>query len=439
MQHKILLEKIQSKTAKIAIFGLGYVGLPLAKSFCKQGFSVIGLDPDASKIDILERGGSYLSHIAASEIAPYIQSGALRATTDLSAGKDADAVIICVPTPLTTHRDPDMRYVMAATEVISTYTKPQLISLESTTYPGTVRQMMKPVLEEKRGKSGENFFLAYSPEREDPGNPFFSTHSIPKVVGAESPEALALASALYSLVVPRVIPVSSLEVAESVKLTENIFRWINIGMVNELKMIFQEMGVDIWEVIDAAATKPFGYMPFYPGPGVGGHCIPVDPLYLSWKIRSLGLTARFIDLASQVNEEVGHYIIGKIAEGLDHVHSRGFRGSQILLLGVTYKKNVNDCRESPALSLFHKLVKKGADVSYHDPFIGEINTHGEYPELDGKKSVDLTIETLKNAHVVVLCTDHDYVDYSLIVQKAALVIDTRNVIKDRSHKHVMYA
>lgn len=429
-----LLSKINNRTAKIAIFGIGYIGLPVAKNFCRKGYTVFGFDPDETKIKSLYEKKSYISHIPDTEISELMDSQKFSASVDISGAENADVIIICVPTPLTENRDPDMRHVIDATMAIASLPKrPQLITLESTTYPGSVRGLMKPILENARGPIIENFFLAYSPEREDPGNPIFKTNSIPKVVGAEDEYSMRLACALYESIVPRVIPVSSIEVAESVKLTENIFRWININLVNELKMIFQDMGIDVWEVLEAAETKPFGYMPFYPGPGIGGHCIPVDPLYLNWKIKSHGLHSKFIDIASQVNTEVNNYVMNKISEAMDITYGRGLKGARVLLIGISYKRNVNDVRESPAILLYKKLCAKNAIVSYHDPLIPSVCVHEkEFECINGAQSVDLSEEALTSHDVVVICTNHDGVDYSLIEKHAHVIVDTRNACRPSS-------
>ena len=437
---KILLKKIRSKKAKIAVCGLGYVGLPLAHAFCKSGYTVYGLDPDQSKIKDLEKKQSYISSFPHKEVQFLMDSGNFSAYTNFNKGNEADVVIICVPTPLNEYRNPDMQYVLNATDSISQFDKkPQLIILESTTYPGTVRQLMKPILEKTKGVCGKDFFLAYSPEREDPGNALFSTNSIPRVVGGADQKALELACALYKSIVPKVVPVSSLEVAESVKLTENIFRWINIGLINELKMIFQNLDIDIWEVIDAASTKPFGFMPFYPGPGVGGHCIPVDPLYLNWKLREKGNISQFIDLAFQINEEMSAYVIEKISEGLSCYHGKGLKDSNILMVGIAYKKNVNDFRESPALVIFKKLKDKKANINYYDPFITKISLDFADKELAGNESIVLTEEEIKRHDIVVICTNHDNIDYELIGQHASVIVDTRNAFKDFQFKQVIKA
>jgi UDP-N-acetyl-D-glucosamine dehydrogenase len=426
-----LKEKILTKTAKIGVFGLGYVGLPLLKTFCQKGYTTLGFDVDVSKIETLKKGKSYIQHISNAEISDLADSGKFDATDDFSKAYDADVLIICVPTPLTIHRDPDVSYIVATTNSIAPYLREgQLVILESTTYPGTLQEVVRPLLDRESLISGEQYFLAYSPEREDPGNPNFQTSSIPKVVGADDADALELSTLLYQQIICDVVPVSSSATAEAVKLTENIFRSVNIALVNELKVIFDKMNIDVWEVIDAAKSKPFGYMPFYPGPGLGGHCIPIDPFYLTWKAKEYGITTRFIELAGQINTHMPEYVIKKLLEALDMNFAKGLNKSKILVLGAAYKKNIDDLRESPSLVLIEKLEKKGAIVDFYDPFIPEIPMTREHASLAGRKSISLEGGSLSSYDAVLIATDHDKVDYDRIVKESKLVIDSRNATKN---------
>ncbi|GAB4226987.1 MAG: nucleotide sugar dehydrogenase [Methyloligellaceae bacterium] len=422
------VEAVKAREAVIGVIGLGYVGLPLILGFHANGFRILGIDVDQAKIDSLEAGESYIRHIPASRIAALGEEGRFAATTDFARLGEADAVLICVPTPLTRHLEPDMTYVESTARAMAPHLRPgQLIVLESTTYPGTTRDLMMPILEEGSGlTANRDFFVAYSPEREDPGNPEFEAQTIPKVVGAAAPEALEMASALYATLVPKVVPVSSPEVAEAVKLTENIFRAVNIAMVNELKVIYAEMGIDIWEVIDAAKTKPFGFMPFYPGPGLGGHCIPIDPFYLTWKAREYGLSTRFIELAGQINRNMPLHVVNTLRDALSERRQKALKGARILISGIAYKKNVDDMRESPSLTLIDLIEERGGVVDYHDPFIPEIPPTREHAALAGRKSVPLEAGTIAGYDAVLIATDHDDVDYRLIADSAALVVDTRN-------------
>lgn len=423
-----LLAKFEGKSATIAIMGMGYVGFPLALATHKQGFSILAFDIDESKVEKLNKGKSYLKGIKDSDIADIVREGRFQATTDVQALKAADALIMCVPTPLTKNREPDLSYVESTAQMIASQLRPgQLVVLESTTYPGTTRELIQPMLEAGGLRCGEDFFLAFSPEREDPGNGFFSTHSIPKVVGADDEKSQKLAMALYANIVSKAVPVSSAATAEAVKLTENIFRSVNIALVNELKMVFSKMGIDVWEVIDAAKTKPFGFMPFYPGPGVGGHCIPIDPFYLTWKSREYGMPTRFIELAGQINERMPGYVINHLREGMDRLLRKGLNGSRILMLGIAYKKDVDDMRESPALIMFERLQAAGALVDFHDAFIPVIPPTREHDKLAGIASVALNAQTVTQYDAVVIATDHSNVDYKMVVEKSKLVVDTRNV------------
>jgi UDP-N-acetyl-D-glucosamine dehydrogenase len=421
-----LLDRFTKRQAKIGIIGLGYVGLPLALTAAKAGFTVLGFDINASYVERLNRGESYIKHIPEAPIKEAVAEKRLEATTDFARLDEPDAILICVPTPLTKHREPDLSYVEnTARTIAASLRKGQLIVLESTTYPGTTDEVLKPIFEATGLKSGQDFFLAFSPEREDPGNPDFGTSTIPKVVGGDGPDALALADALYSQLVVKTVPVSSAATAEAVKLTENIFRAVNIALVNELKVVYAAMGIDVWEVIDAAKTKPFGFMPFYPGPGLGGHCIPIDPFYLTWKAREFDITTRFIELAGQVNTHMPYYVVEKLAEAVDR-SGRAFSGSRILMLGAAYKKNVDDMRESPSLKLIELIEARGASVDYHDPHIPELPPTRKHGPLAGRRSVSLTAETVAAYDAVLIATDHDNVDYRLVAEHARLVVDTRN-------------
>lgn len=423
---------IQHKTAKIGILGLGYVGLPLACLFAEKDFAVTGFDVDPAKIRQLAAGKSYIRHIGTKRVAPLVRSGKFVATDDFRRLAQMDVLIICVPTPLTRHREPDLQFIEKTGQVIARHLrKGQLVILESSTYPGTTRDILKPILEAGGLRSGRDFHLAYSPEREDPGNATYGTAAIPKVVGGDGQAALGLATQLYDQIVVKTVPVSSPETAELVKLTENIFRAVNIALVNELKVICTAMGIDVWEVIDAAKSKPFGFMPFYPGPGLGGHCIPIDPFYLTWKAREFGINTRFIELAGEINTAMPGFVINRLVEALSARSGKALKGARILMLGVAYKKNVDDLRESPALHIMEALEKLGAKVSYHDPHIPRITPTREYPELTGRRSVTLTAKAVSAADAVVIVTDHDAVDYQLVASKAQLVIDTRDAMAKR--------
>jgi UDP-N-acetyl-D-glucosamine dehydrogenase len=425
-----LKQKLESGDALVGIVGLGYVGLPLALTSIRGGLRVLGFDIDAPRVADLNAGRSSIRHIASADIAAAVASGKFEATADLSRLGEPDAILIAVPTPLSKQREPDLSYVVNTTrDIARTLRKDQLIVLESTTYPGTTRDVMRPILEAGGLKSGTDFFLAFSPEREDPGNPTHSTRSIPKVVGGDGAEALAIAAALYGRIVERVVPVSSPETAEAVKLTENIFRAVNIALVNELKGIYAAMGVDIWEVIEAAKTKPFGYMPFYPGPGLGGHCIPIDPFYLTWKAREYDISTRFVELAGQINSQMPYVVVEKLAAAMDRALGRALGRSKILIIGVAYKKNVDDMRESPSLKLMEILTGRGAAVSYHDPFVPKIPRTREHPEFAGLASEPLTDATLAAHDAVLIATDHDGLDYGLIAKAAPLIVDTRNAME----------
>lgn len=426
----IILKKIEDKTVTVGILGLGYVGLPLALRFADSGIKVIGFDIDSVKVDMLNSGKSYINHIPADSVKEAVADKLLESTTDFSRADEPDALIICVPTPLSLHREPDLSFITETLESILPYLrKGQLISLESTTYPGTTDEVLGSRIAEKTGfKIGEDLFLVYSPEREDPGNPVYNTQNIPKVIGGFSPDCLEVGQALYSRVIDQVVPVSSTRAAELTKLLENIYRAVNIGLVNELKIVADAMGLDIREVIDAAATKPFGFTPFYPGPGLGGHCIPIDPFYLTWKAKEYGLNTRFIELAGEINSRMPEFVVGK---AIDALNARGMAMStaKILILGLAYKKNVSDMRESPSVEIMEILSRKGAELSYNDPYIPV------FPPMRRHKfeltSVILNEENLVYADCVIIATDHDDYDYELIRQKSSLIIDTRGVYKGR--------
>jgi UDP-N-acetyl-D-glucosamine dehydrogenase len=427
-----LASAFRDRSAKLGIVGLGYVGLPLAHAAAERGFVVLGFDIDRSKVERLNAGESYLRQIGAPAIAAIRQSGRFAATDDYVRLGEVDAIIICVPTPLTRQREPDLGFIVSTCEAISRYLRRgQLVVLESTTYPGTTREIARPILERSGLNSERDFFLAYSPEREDPGNADFATGDIPRVVSGDGEAALQLAMALYGAIVARVVPVSSLDAAEAVKLTENIFRAVNIALVNELKIVFEAMGIDIWKVIDAAKTKPFGYMPFYPGPGLGGHCIPIDPFYLTWKAREFGIATRFIELAGEINTAMPQRIVDKTAEALSERARRALRGAHILIIGIAYKKNIDDTRESPALVIIERLEQRGAVVSFHDPLLAEIPPTREHARLAGRRSTPLTAAAAAGFDAAIICTDHDAVDYALLVEHCPIVVDTRNACARR--------
>jgi UDP-N-acetyl-D-glucosamine dehydrogenase len=423
-----LIQKVLKKKALIGIIGLGYVGLPLVLRFCEEGFSVLGFDVDSKKVATLKRGKSYLKSIPSSRISQFVRSGHLNVTDDFSRLIEPDCILICVPTPLTEKMEPDLQYIDKTTEAILEHLrKGQLIVLESTSYPGTTEELILPKLESTGLKVGRDFFLAFSPEREDPGNKRFTTQQIPKVVAGVTASCQEIVTTLYHQIVKKVVPVSSPRVAELTKLLENIYRSVNIALVNELKMLADRMGIDIWEVIEAASTKPFGFSPFYPGPGLGGHCIPIDPYYLSWKAREYDFTTRFIFLAGEINVHVPYYVVAKIQDALN-AKGKSIKGAKILILGVAYKKDMDDARETPALSIMELLRKKGAVLFYHDPYIPILpRFRKHYFEL---KSAPLTKQLLQRIDVAVVVTDHSCIDYAWVVKHAPLIIDTRNVTKN---------
>jgi UDP-N-acetyl-D-glucosamine dehydrogenase len=429
--HAALLERIRTKQAKVGVIGLGYVGLPLAVEFARHGFEVTGFDIDERKTNEINGGRSYIPDVSQQEVGSAVKAGKLRATSDMARLADMDVIDIAVPTPLRKTKDPDLSYVVQAVEACAaTLRRGQLVILESTTYPGTTDEVVQPMLEAKGLKADLDFFLAFSPERVDPGNQQFTTRNIPKIVGGTGPASTEVASALYSSAVDRVVPVSSTRVAEMVKLLENTFRAVNIGLVNEIALMSHKMNIDVWEVIDAARTKPFGFMPFYPGPGLGGHCIPIDPFYLSWKARQTGFECRFIELAGHVNSSMPDYVVERVAEALNSVR-KPINGSRILLVGIAYKKDVNDMRESPALDILELLVKRGAIVSYTDPWVPELKDGAH-----SQKSVDFGAALQQQPDCAVICTDHAKFDYKALVENGTLVVDTRNALRGFSGSNI---
>ncbi|MDT7542810.1 MAG: UDP-N-acetyl-D-glucosamine dehydrogenase [Acidobacteriota bacterium] len=421
---------VESKEARVGVIGLGYVGLPLAAEFARRGFWAIGFEVDARKAESINRGESYIADVSSAQLAELVNAKRLSATIDFAALKSCDAIIICVPTPLRKTKEPDISYILSAAEEIKkNLRRGQLVILESTTYPGTTDEVLLPMFESAGLKLDEDFLLAFSPERVDPGNPQFHTDNIPKVVGGSTDDSTEIAALLYSQIVAQVHAVSSSRVAEAAKLLENTFRAVNIGMANEMARLCYALGIDTWEVIRAAATKPFGFMAFYPGPGIGGHCIPLDPHYLSWKARQHGFDSRFIGLAEEVNSRMPDHVVTLISDGLND-DRKSLNGSRLLLLGVAYKKDINDVRESPALSIIDRLRAKGADVRYHDPFIAEVRFDDAHTEAPGEplQSVPLTDEELRAADCVVIVTDHTGIDYARVCQLSKLIVDTRNAL-----------
>jgi UDP-N-acetyl-D-glucosamine dehydrogenase len=425
-----LKRKIDDQTVVLGIVGLGYVGLPLALAFAEKRFSVLGFDIDASKIESLSAGRSYIEHLDASRLRSATTSGHFRATSDFDELGGPDVLLICVPTPLTPQREPEMSYIVdTARKIRSRLRRGQLVILESTTYPGTTDELVRKILEESGLRCGDDFFLAFSPEREDPGNSQYATATIPKVVGGVNVVSGDLAQAVYDHAISRTIRVSSARTAEATKLVENIFRAVNIALVNELKMVFDKMDIDIWEVLDAASTKPFGFMRFNPGPGLGGHCIPLDPFYLAWKAREYGVTAKFIELAGEINVQMPHYVIEKLQGALNN-RGKAVKGSRILVLGLAYKKDVDDARESPSFEIIDALLRRGAAVSYHDPHIPRLPRTRAWPDLASLTSETLTRERLASQDAVVIVTDHSEVDYELILHHSSLIIDSRGVYRE---------
>lgn len=437
-----LAATIADRSATVGVIGLGYVGLPLAATVAQAGFTTLGFDIDPEKVAQLNAGASYIDAVPAGRLAAIIEAKRFRASADFAQLAACDVIVICVPTPLTPQRDPDLSFVISTAHTIARHLRPaQLIVLESTTFPGTTRDIVKPILEEPGLVSGGDFFLGFSPEREDPGNARFATATIPKIVAGDGEAAQRLIESFYECVVQAIVPVSSPAVAEAVKITENIFRAVNIALVNELKVIYEAMGIDIWEVIDAAATKPFGYMPFYPGPGLGGHCIPIDPFYLAWKSKQYELPARFIELAGEINRAMPRYVIAKLEAALDARLALPLGKARVLIIGIAYKKNVADVRESPSFKLMQLIEERGTTVAFHDPRVAKIPPTREHPELAGRRSVPLDAQALRSCDCVLLATDHDAVDYALVAQHAALIVDTRNVFARKGLKgdHIIKA
>ncbi len=428
----MLEQRLARRTARPAVIGLGYVGLPLAIEFAKAGFTVYGIDVDEKKIAALKRGRSYVGDVSSKDVAAMVKAGRFLPTTDFRVLAKAHTVNICVPTPLNKTKDPDVSYIVAAAEQVARHLqKGQLVILESTTYPGTTDELILPLLTARGGKVGKDFYLAFSPERVDPGNPNFQTRNIPKVVGGVTPRCTAVASALYRQTLDTVIPVSSTRVAEMVKLLENTFRSVNIGLANETALLCERLGIDVWEVIDAAATKPFGFMPFYPGPGLGGHCIPIDPFYLSWKAKLSGFEARFIELAGQVNGHMPEHVVRKVVEALNGI-GRSVKGSRILVLGVAYKANIDDTRESPSLDILELLEEMGAKVDYADPFVPRLDFAGRT-----RRAMRLTKATIARYDCAVIATAHTEFDYDLLLAHVKSVVDTRNALKGKKSKKIV--
>ncbi len=417
-------ERIKEEQLTVGVLGLGYVGLPLAGEFASAGLKVIGFDIDDKKVRTLNSGRSIIKHVPHSKVKQIVKAGRFKATSNMARLKNVDAILVCVPTPLTKNREPDMQFIISSTETIAKYLRPgQLIVLESTTYPGTTREVMVPILESSGLKAGKDFHLAYSPEREDPGNKDFSTGTIPKVVGGLTKKCCDMACKLYDIAIVWTVAVSSLETAEAAKILENVYRCVNIAMVNELKVVFDRMGIDIWEVINAASTKPFGFKAFYPGPGLGGHCIPIDPFYLTWKARQYGMPTRFIELAGEINTSMPRYVIAKTTEALNE-HKKSLNSSKVLVLGLAYKKDIDDLRESPSIELIELLRKRGAKVDYNDPYIPR--THKQRQHNLKMTSKKLSAQMLSSYDVVLISTDHSDYDYKWIVKNAKLVVDARN-------------
>ncbi len=429
-----LLARIESKEALVGVVGLGYVGLPLVVEFARAGFRVLGLDISEPVVQRLNAGTSHIQDVPSEALAACIAQGLFSATTDMARLAECDIISICVPTPLSKTRDPDVSYVVAATKAVQQTLRPgQLVVLESTTYPGTTRELMQPMLELRGLKVGKDFFLCFSPERVDPGNEKWQTRNTPKVIGGITPTCLEVALALYGRVIDTMVPVSSPEAAEMSKLLENTFRAINIALVNEMAQASDRLGVDVWEVIDAAATKPFGFMKFVPGPGIGGHCIPLDPHYLAWKMRTLHYKTRMIDLAGEINGEMPYFVLDKVQDALNS-QRKALNGARIIVLGVAYKKDIDDVRESPALDLIRLLEEKGGQVDYHDPYVPFLRDDGE---LSGRKSVPLTDDALREADCIVITTEHSNVDYARVVRLAPLVVDTRNATRGLAGPNVV--
>lgn len=438
-----LLQKIKSKNLKAAVIGLGYVGLPLAATIAKSGISVTGFDINQETVDALNSGVSHIYAVPQNELVQLIANRSFVATADISDLIECDVIMICVPTPLNLHKEPDLSYIANSARALQGILRPgQLVVLESTTYPGTTKEVLERLLSKSELSVGSDYFIAYAPERENPGNNDFKLKCIPKVVGADDDKSLENAVAFYSLFLDTIVPVSSSSTAEAVKLTENIFRSVNIALVNEMKVIYEKMGISIWEVIEAAKTKPFGYMPFYPGPGLGGHCIPIDPFYLSYRARAFDQPTRFIELAGEINTEMPNYVLNKLVDALDEHKKLSLSASKILVSGVSYKKNVNDLRESPAIEIMAKLKKRGTEVAYHDPHIPVLRNLEHHHFLEGMQSTKINKGNIQNYDAILFITDHDNIDHQLIADNTELIIDTRNVTKRLSIKtntHVVLA
>jgi UDP-N-acetyl-D-glucosamine dehydrogenase len=433
--YNALRERIDGRSARVGVVGLGYVGLPLAVEFARAGFVATGIDLDQRKVDAVNQGTSYIPDVKTEEVARLVAAGRLRATTDFGVVAALDTINICVPTPLRKTKDPDMSYIVSAVEQIAKGLHAGLlVILESTTYPGTTEELVQPLLEAGGLKAGADFYLAFSPERVDPGNPTFNTHNVPKVVGGIGPESTSLATALYGAAIETIVPVSSPRAAEMVKLLENTFRMVNIGLVNEIALMCDRLGLDVWEVVKAAATKPFGFMPFYPGPGLGGHCIPIDPFYLSWKAKQTGFDPRFIELAGQINGQMPHFVVDKIADALNR-HQKSINGSTVLVLGIAYKRDIDDMRESPSLDVMALLHQKGACVKYADPYVPTLAARA-WPGGFALETEPLTDAALAGADCVAVLTEHRCVDYDMVLRCARLIVDTRNAIAG-VHPHVI--
>jgi UDP-N-acetyl-D-glucosamine dehydrogenase len=429
-----LRAKLSERTARVGVVGLGYVGLPLAVEFARAGFKTTGIDLDRRKIDAVNQGTSYIPDVATAEVARLVADGMLEATSDFACVAELDTINICVPTPLRKTKDPDMSYIVSAVEQIAKHLHPgMLVILESTTYPGTTEELVQPMLEAGGLTAGIDFFLAFSPERVDPGNPTFNTHNVPKVVGGVGPASTELASMLYGAAIETIVPVSSPQAAEMVKLLENTFRMVNIGLVNEIALMCDRLGLDVWEVVKAAATKPFGFMPFYPGPGLGGHCIPIDPFYLSWKAKQTGFDPRFIELAGQINGGMPHFVVDKITDALNR-HHKSVNGASVLILGIAYKRDIDDMRESPSLDVMALLHQKGAKVSYADPYVPKLPARAWHGGFD-MQTEPLTAAAIASADCVAILTEHRTVDYDMVLNSAKLLVDTRNAIAGK-HAHV---
>lgn len=426
------LSRLEDATATIGVVGLGYVGLPLALAGVKAGYKVVGFDVSQGRVEAINAGEQVISYLDPAEMRDAIAAGQFEATTDFARLAEPDVLAICVPTPLTRNRDPDLSYVVSTAQMIAKTLRPgQLVMLESTTWPGTTSEVVQPILEAAGGIVGETLFLGFSPEREDPGNKSFNTQTIPKLVGADDPKSRKLAETFYGKTVAKVVPVNSAAVAEAAKLTENIFRAVNIALVNELKLVYSEMGIDVWEVIAAAATKPFGFQAFYPGPGLGGHCIPIDPFYLTWKAREFGIESRFIELAGQINTAMPRHVVSELSRALNAQSGKGLRGTKILVLGLAYKSDVDDLRESPSLTLIELIEAQGAHCDFHDPHIPKVPQTREHAKLSGRGSIALDAKTIADYDAVLIATDHAAVDYAVVAEHARLIVDTRNALAKR--------